>query len=188
MKSRSSSTSDLPKKIVSPTRALVLPPVFDTDKYEGLYRPTADSTCQWGCTVNLIKTLLDAVHKLREDVALPESDNASLKSQLNKLHEEVGQPQRSLSSRSGLQAGKEIADPSKAVPPRNPARIYAAVAISGPAHIASPSKEFAARGISLDAASAHQLFLLLRFLPSKKTLMVSKLSPTERSQPLMPLW
>jgi hypothetical protein len=32
----SSSTSDLPKKAVSCKRALVLPPVFDSDKYEAL--------------------------------------------------------------------------------------------------------------------------------------------------------
>jgi hypothetical protein len=36
VKSRSSSTSDLPKKIVSLERALVVPPVFDSDKYEAL--------------------------------------------------------------------------------------------------------------------------------------------------------
>jgi hypothetical protein len=73
-----------------------------------------------------------------------------------------------------------IADPSKVTPGRNAARSYAAVATSGSAHTASPPKEFADRGITLDAASA---------VPSpKKTLLVSKLSPTERRQPLMPLW
>jgi hypothetical protein len=36
VKTRSSSTSDLPKKVISPERALVLPPVSDSDKYEAL--------------------------------------------------------------------------------------------------------------------------------------------------------
>jgi hypothetical protein len=36
VKLRSLSVSDLPKKIVSPERALVLPPVFDSDEYEVL--------------------------------------------------------------------------------------------------------------------------------------------------------
>jgi hypothetical protein len=35
-KPRSPSTSDLPKKLASPERALVLPAVFDNDKYEML--------------------------------------------------------------------------------------------------------------------------------------------------------
>lgn len=42
----------------------------------------------------------------------------------------------------------EIADSTKAVPRRNPARIYAA------SHIASPSRESAERGFTLKAASA----------------------------------
>jgi hypothetical protein len=105
-------------------------------------------------TIDLIKTLLDTAHKLSEDVAVLKSDNASLKSQINKLREKACQPQGSLSSRVGLLTDKEIADPSSAAPLRNPARSYASVAISGPAHTVSPSKEFADRGITLDAASA----------------------------------
>jgi hypothetical protein len=54
----------------------------------------------------------------------------------------------------GLLAGKEIADPSKVAPPRKPARSCAAVAVSRSAHTASPWKEFADRGITLDVASA----------------------------------
>jgi hypothetical protein len=50
---------------------------------------------------------------------------------------------------SGLQADKEIADSTTEAPLRNSARSYAAVAVSGPAHIASRSKEFADRGIIL---------------------------------------
>jgi hypothetical protein len=59
-----------------------------------------------------------------------------------------------LSPRFGLQADEEIGKQYKAALRRNPARIHAAVAISGPAHTASPSKEYADRGIALDVASA----------------------------------
>jgi hypothetical protein len=59
-----------------------------------------------------------------------------------------------LSSRAGLQTDKEIADPSIEAPRRNPARSYDAVAVSGSAHTASPSKELADRGITLDTVSA----------------------------------
>jgi hypothetical protein len=75
--------------------------------------------------------MLYTAHKLSEDVAVLESDNTSLKSQINKLHERIGHPQGSLPTRVGLQADKEIADTSKAAPRRNPARKYAAVAASG---------------------------------------------------------
>jgi hypothetical protein len=47
-----------------------------------------------------------------------------------------------------------IADTSKAGPHLNPARIYVAIATSGSARTASPPKEFADPGITLDAASA----------------------------------
>jgi hypothetical protein len=126
---RSSSTSDLPKKIVSPERALVLPPVFDSDKYEALSVQMETVRLNGVCTIDLIKTLLDTVHKLSEDVALLKSDSASLKSQINKLYEKVDQPLGSSSSRVGLQAETEIADSTKVAPRRNPARSYAAVAI-----------------------------------------------------------
>jgi hypothetical protein len=77
-----------------------------------------------------------------------------LNTKIIKLHENVGQPQGSLSSRVGLQADEEIADPTKAAPHRNPVSIYATVAVSRSAHTSSPSKEFADRGITLDAAQA----------------------------------
>jgi hypothetical protein len=96
---------------------------------------------------------MDTAQKRSEDVAVLRNYNSSLKSQINKLYEKVGQPQGSLSPRFGLQADKEIGIPSKAASRRNPARIHAAVAISGSAHTALPSKEFADRGITLDVAS-----------------------------------
>jgi hypothetical protein len=73
-------------------------------------------------------------------VALLKSDNVSLKTQIRKLHEKVGQPQGPLPSRICLQADKGTADPPTAAPRRNPARSYAAVAVSGSARTASPSK------------------------------------------------
>jgi hypothetical protein len=97
---------------------------------------------------------LDTAHKLSENVVVLKSDNVLLKSQINKLHEKVGQYQGPLSSpRVDLQADKEIADPSKAAPRRNPERICAAVSVSASAHTAPPSKEFTYRGFTLDAAS-----------------------------------
>jgi L-2-hydroxyglutarate oxidase LhgO len=59
-----------------------------------------------------------------------------------------------LSSRVGVQADKEIANPSKLTPSRNPARSNTAVAVSGSAHSASPSKQFADRAVTAEAASA----------------------------------
>jgi hypothetical protein len=76
-----------------------------------------------------------------------------LKATMPRLNSKVGQPQGSSSPRVGLQADKEIADPTKAAPRCNPTRSYVAIAVSGPAHTASPSEVFADRGITLDAAS-----------------------------------
>jgi hypothetical protein len=133
VKLRSTSTSDVPKKIVSPERALFLAPVFDSDRYEELNVQLVRVHLNGVCTIDLIGTMLYTARKLSEDDAVLESDNASLKSQINKLHEKVGHPQGSLPTRVGLQAEKEIADTSKAVPRRNPGRKYAVVAASGSA-------------------------------------------------------
>jgi hypothetical protein len=74
VKPRSSSTLDLPKKIISRERALLLYPVFDSDKYVALNVQL--------CTIDLIKTLLDSLRELSEDVALLKSDNACLNPKL----------------------------------------------------------------------------------------------------------
>jgi hypothetical protein len=91
----SSSTSDLPKENVSPDRALFLPPVFKSDKYEALSVQLERIRLNEVCTVDLIKTLLNTVHKLTEDVALLRSDSVLLKSQINKLRDTFDQPQGS---------------------------------------------------------------------------------------------
>jgi hypothetical protein len=61
---RRSSMSDHPKKIILPERELVLPPVFDSNKYEVLSFQLETVHLNGIFTVNLIKTLLDTVHKL----------------------------------------------------------------------------------------------------------------------------
>jgi hypothetical protein len=89
-----------------------------------------------------MKILLDTVHKLSQYDAVLKSANASLKSQINKLHDRVCQPQESLSPRIGLRADKKIA------PRWNTARIYAAGSVPVSPHITSSSNESADRGIS----------------------------------------
>jgi hypothetical protein len=84
--------SDHPKKIISPEGELVLPPVFDSNKYEVLSFQLETVHLNGVCTTNLLKFVLDIVHKISEDFAILKSDNASLKSQSNKFHEKVGQP------------------------------------------------------------------------------------------------
>jgi hypothetical protein len=98
------------KKTVSLERSLVLPPVFDRDKYEALSVQLETVRLDGVCTIDLIKSLMYTVRELSEDVALLKSDNASLKSQINKLHRKVYLPQGPLSSRVGLQADMEFAD------------------------------------------------------------------------------
>jgi hypothetical protein len=63
-------TSDLPKKIVPPESALFLPPVFDGDKYEVLSAHLKTVLLNGFCTINLMKSLLDTVHILSEDVPI----------------------------------------------------------------------------------------------------------------------
>jgi hypothetical protein len=94
---------------------------------------------------------LNTVHKLSEDVAIFKTDNASLRTHISQLNCKVDKPQGSLSSSVGFRADTVIADSAKAAHHRNPARSYAAVAISGSAHIATPSKESADREPTLDA-------------------------------------
>jgi hypothetical protein len=61
VKPRSLSTSDLPKKIVSPKRALVLPPVFDSDNHEALSVQLETVRLNGVCTVDFIKAPSDQV-------------------------------------------------------------------------------------------------------------------------------
>lgn len=75
---------------------LIGPPVLDNDKYEGLSVQLEAVLLNGVFTTVLMKTLLDIVHKLSEDIALLKGDNASLKSQVNKLHDKFHQPHGSV--------------------------------------------------------------------------------------------
>jgi hypothetical protein len=82
VKTRSTSTSDAPRKVVSPDRSLVLPPVFDSDKFEAL-SVQVETVCLNGvCTMDLIKSLINKVTNLSEEVDHLKNDNVSLKLQL----------------------------------------------------------------------------------------------------------
>jgi hypothetical protein len=85
VKTPSSSTSDLPKKVISPERALVLPPVSDSDKYESLSVQLQTVRLNGVCAIGLIKSIIDTVNKLSDDVAQLKSDNSALKLQLEGL-------------------------------------------------------------------------------------------------------
>jgi hypothetical protein len=76
VKIRSSSTSDLPKKVISPERSLVLPPVIDTDKYEALCVQLETVRLNSVCAINLITSPTDTVNKLSDDVSQLKSDNS----------------------------------------------------------------------------------------------------------------
>ena len=58
VKTRSASASDAPRKVVSPERSLVLPPVFDTDKFEALSVQVETVRHIGVCTLDLIKSLV----------------------------------------------------------------------------------------------------------------------------------
>jgi hypothetical protein len=81
VKTRSSSTSDLPKKVISPERSQVIPPVMDTDKYEALCVQLETVHLNGVCALDLIQSLIAAVNKLSDDVTQMKSDNAALKIQ-----------------------------------------------------------------------------------------------------------
>lgn len=66
-----SSTSDLPKKVISPEWSLVLPSVIASDKYEALCVQLESVRFNGICTTDLIKYLINAVSKLSEDVTQP---------------------------------------------------------------------------------------------------------------------
>jgi hypothetical protein len=107
--------SPVPRRsqIVSRDSTLVLPLVLDRDRYEAYSVQLETVRLTVVCTIDLMKTLLDTAHKLSEDAAVLKTDNASLKSQINKLHEKSGQPQGSLLYIVSLQVDKEIDGTSK---------------------------------------------------------------------------
>jgi hypothetical protein len=78
-----------PVKVISPDRALVLPPkrISDGDKYEAQIVQHETIRLNEQCAVELLKSLLDLVHKRNEDVTHLKNNSSSLKLQLNELKE-----------------------------------------------------------------------------------------------------
>jgi hypothetical protein len=85
VKTRSSSTSDLPKKFIYPEGSLVLPPVMDTDKYEALCVQLETVRLNGACALDLVQSLIAAVNKLSDDVFQLKSENAAIKIQVQDL-------------------------------------------------------------------------------------------------------
>jgi hypothetical protein len=85
VKTRSSSTSDLPKKVICPERTLALPPGIDTDEVLCVQLETVRPISV--CAIDLIKSLIDAVNKLNDDVTQVKSDNLALKNQIQVLQD-----------------------------------------------------------------------------------------------------
>jgi hypothetical protein len=84
------SEASSPVKVISPNRALELPPIFDGDKYEAQLVQLETIRLNGQCAVDLLKLLFDLVHKLNEDVTHLKNDNTSLKLQLSELKESMG--------------------------------------------------------------------------------------------------
>jgi phosphotransferase system IIB component len=82
VKTHSASASDVPRKVVSPERSLVLPPVFESDKFEALSVQVETVRLNGVCTMYLIKSLADMVSKLCGELDHLKNDNACLKNQL----------------------------------------------------------------------------------------------------------
>jgi hypothetical protein len=85
VKTRSSSTSDLPKKVFSPERSLVLPSATDADKYEAICVHLETFRLNGACTLDLIQSLVATVNKPSDDVTQLKSDNLALKLQVQDL-------------------------------------------------------------------------------------------------------
>jgi hypothetical protein len=81
--------SDLQKKIVSPERSLVLPSVFNSDKYKVLNFKLETVHLIGVCTINLIKPLVDVILKLSEDVTQLKTGKASPISKLKNVQDSV---------------------------------------------------------------------------------------------------
>ena len=87
VKTRSASASDVPRKVVSPDRSLVIPPVFESDKFEALSVQVETVRLNGVCTLYLIESLTDMVTKLCGEVDHLKNDNAYLKQQLKNLQD-----------------------------------------------------------------------------------------------------
>jgi hypothetical protein len=122
-----------PKKVISPERSLVLPPVIDSDKYEALCVQLETVRLNGACALDLIQALIAAVNKLSDDVTQLISDNAALKNQVQDLQglmaEQVKfpgqQPQGSSSARPAIH--NKVMELRNVAPQQNSTRSYAEV-------------------------------------------------------------
>jgi hypothetical protein len=89
VKTRSASASDAPRKVVSPERSLVLPPVFDSDKFEALSVQVETVRLNGVCAMDLMKSLINMVTHLSGEVEHLKNDNVSLKLQLKNLQDAI---------------------------------------------------------------------------------------------------
>jgi hypothetical protein len=117
---------------------------------------------------DLIKTVVNTVHKLSEDVSVRKNNSASFKSQINKLHDKVCQPSGSV-SRQTMESLTDLERPH--------------IGIQSGSMRSCSFWIYVYLLIEELLCTLHQLLLRLGFLLSKTSLMVSKLSPTERRQP-----
>ena len=81
-----------PLKIISPDRVLELPPIFEDGKYEASMVLLETIRLNSQSAVDILKTLLDLVHKLNDDVTHLKHDNSSLKLELKKCKELMVNP------------------------------------------------------------------------------------------------
>jgi hypothetical protein len=172
----SSSMSDLPKKVVWPERALLLPPVFDSNTYEILSVQLE--------TERLVEILLDAVHK-------EVRTSPFLKATVYQLNRKLINHMKNLINRKDCcppwsvyrQTWKSLTQLKRSQVGILPGAMLHLRFLS--LHILLHLQ----RNLLNDDLpwAPPQLILRLRFLLYRKT-SGFKLSPTEGKQPLLPLW
>jgi hypothetical protein len=134
VKTRLSSTLDFPKKVISPERSLVLPPVMDTDRYEALCMQLETVRLNGACALDLIQSVITAVNKLSDDVTQLKSDNMALKIQVQDLQglmaDQIKLPRQQSQGVTSLWPAlhKEVVELRSVAPQQNSSRSYAEVA------------------------------------------------------------
>jgi hypothetical protein len=74
-------------KVISPDRALELPPILEGDKCEAQIVQLETIRLNGQCAADILKTLLDLVYKLSDDARHLKNDNSSRNLELKKLKE-----------------------------------------------------------------------------------------------------
>jgi hypothetical protein len=88
VETRSASAFDVPKKVVSTERSVVLPPVFESNLRHSAVQVEI-VRINGVCTMDLIKSLIGMVRKLCGEVGHLKHDNACLKEQLKNLQDAI---------------------------------------------------------------------------------------------------